>query len=69
MRHGRCAGQVMKSAMILPMLGLAGGCINVRAPDKPIEINLNIRIDANVVYQLKDDTKKLIEDNKELFPE
>jgi hypothetical protein len=54
---------------MLAILGLVSGCINVRAPDKPIEINLNIRIDANVVYQLKDDSKKLIEDNPELFPQ
>jgi hypothetical protein len=54
---------------MLAILGLAGGCINVRAPDKPIEINLNIKIDANVVYQLKDDTKNLIDKNPELFPQ
>ena len=69
MRHMRCTGRLLRRGMILTMLGLAGGCINVRAPDKPIEINLNIRIDANVVYQLKDDTDKLIKDNSELFPE
>ena len=69
MRHRRCAGRLGQSAMMVAMLGLVGGCINVRAPDKPIEINLNIKIDANVVLLLKEDTKKLIEDNKELFPE
>jgi hypothetical protein len=69
MRHRRCAGRTTRRAMMLAILGLASGCINVRAPDKPIEINLNIKIDANVVYQLKDDSKKLIEDNPELFPQ
>ena len=69
MRHRRCAGQAMRRATMLAILGLLGGCINVRAPDKPIEINLNIKIDANVVYQLKDDSKKLIDDNPELFPQ
>ena len=57
------------TASILAILGLTGGCINVRAPDKPIEINLNIKIDANVVVALQKDAKDLIDKNPELFPE
>ncbi len=57
------------TASILAILGLAGGCVSVRAPDKPIEINLNIKIDANVVVALQQDTRDLIDKNPELFPE
>lgn len=57
------------AAISLAILALASGCINVRAPDKPIEINLNIKIDANVVVALQKDAKDLIEKNPELFPE
>ena len=45
----------------------AAGCVQVRAPDKPIEINLNINIQQEVVYRLDGDAKKLIEQNSEIF--
>ncbi len=57
------------TASLLAILSLMSGCINVRAPDKPIEINLNVRIDANVVVSLKKDAQDLIDNNPELFPE
>jgi hypothetical protein len=62
-------GRKIGTASMLAILGLASGCISVRAPDKPIEINLNIKIDANVVVALQKDTKDLIDKNPELFPE
>lgn len=47
-------------------VGLAG-CVQVTAPDKPIEIALNINIRQLVVYQLDSDAKALIEQNTEIF--
>ncbi len=47
---------------------LLGGCVTVKAPDKPIEINLNVNIRQEVVYSLKQDANDLITDNPELFP-
>lgn len=44
-----------------------GGCISVKAPDKPIVIELNIHITAEVVYRLATDAAKTIENNKEIF--
>jgi len=46
-----------------------GGCIQVRAPDKPIEINLNVKIQQEVVVRLQQDAKDLINNNPELFPQ
>ncbi|MCM8729597.1 YnbE family lipoprotein [Hephaestia sp. GCM10023244] len=43
------------------------GCITVNAPDKPIEINLNIKIDQEVVYRLDGEAKSLIQDNPGIF--
>jgi hypothetical protein len=40
---------------------LATGCVQVRAPDKPIEINLNVNIKQEVVITLKGDAQKLIQ--------
>ena len=44
-----------------------GGCISVKAPDKPIVIELNINIKQEVVYRLAGDAAKTIENNKEIF--
>ena len=44
-----------------------GGCVNVSAPDKPIEINLNINVTQQVVYRLDNSAKELIKDNPDIF--
>lgn len=43
------------------------GCVQIAAPDKPIEINLNINIRQEVVYRLDGDAKQLIEKNADIF--
>lgn len=47
---------------------LISGCISVKAPDKPIEINLNVTIKQEVVVRLQKDAADLITSNPELFP-
>jgi hypothetical protein len=65
---------VSPSVMIRTVLPLAlggvmlGGCVSVKAPDKPIEINLNINVRQEVVVSLKQDAQDLITNNPELFP-
>lgn len=44
-----------------------GACVTVNAPDKPIEINLNINITQEVVYRLDGEAKALIEQNRGIF--
>lgn len=46
---------------------LIGGCVQVNAPDRPIEITLNINIRQEVVYRLDSTAKELIEQNVEIF--
>ena len=46
--------------------GLAA-CVSVKAPDKPIVIELNINIRQEVVYRLAEDAGKTIEQNKDIF--
>ncbi|MET0361171.1 MAG: YnbE family lipoprotein [Sphingobium sp.] len=62
----------MKTGHIM-MAGLAasalGGCIQVRAPEKPIEINLNVKVQQEVVVRLQRDAQDLIQNNPELFPQ
>ena len=63
----------MKSAAtaILPamMAALLAGCatVKVEAPDKPIEINLNVNITQEVRIKLEKDVADLLEENPDIF--
>jgi len=63
-RLGKWIGQVL-SAAATPVL--LAGCVQVSAPDKPIEINLNINIRQEVVVSLRDDARQLIQNNPGVF--
>ena len=56
---------VSGAALMLPL----GGCISVSPPDKPIEINLNVTIQQEVLVRLQRDVERLIEENPEAFPQ
>jgi hypothetical protein len=43
-------------------------CISVKAPDKPIEINLNVTIRQEVLVRLQRDVEQLINQNPQTFP-
>ena len=51
----------------LPLIGLMTGCIQVSAPEEPIEINLNINIRQEVVVRLQQDVRELIQENPGVF--
>lgn len=55
--------------IVLAVLGLGAmtGCVEVTAPEKPIEINLNINIRQEVVVRLQDDVRQLIQQNPGVF--
>jgi hypothetical protein len=44
------------------------GCITVRPPDKPIEVNLNVAIKQEVVVRLQQDVQQMISKNPQAFP-
>ena len=46
-----------------------GSCVTVNAPDKPIEINLNVDIRQEVLVRLQEDVQELIRENPEAFPQ
>ena len=64
-------GRWTKGSVVVALcsLGALGGCIQVQAPDKPIEINLNVKVQQEVVVRLQQDAKDLIQNNPELFPQ
>jgi hypothetical protein len=54
--------------VLVPMTFAAlSGCVQVTAPDKPIVINLNIAIRQEVLYRLDAASKKVIDENPEIF--
>ena len=53
------------AAMAVPL----ASCITVKAPDKPIEINLNVDIRQEVLVKLQQDVQQLIQQNPEAFPQ
>ena len=56
----------MLTVVVATSAGL-GGCVNVTAPDKPIVINLNIKVSQEVVYRLDGQAKSLIQAQPGIF--
>lgn len=61
--HGR-----MRAMAAFPILIATAGCVQVSAPERPIEINLNVNVKQEVLVKLQRDAQQLIEENPELFP-
>ena len=58
--------------MLLAAAALAAplaGCISVSPPDKPIEINLNVKIEQEVLVRLQRDVEQIIRQNPQDFPQ
>lgn len=53
------------AAIAIPL----ASCVTVNAPDKPIEINLNVDIRQEVLVRLQQDVQQLIRENPEAFPQ
>jgi YnbE-like lipoprotein len=65
----RRSGRRRATALAMLMSGAValGGCVSVKAPDKPIVIELNINIKQEVVYRLAADAKNTIDENSGIF--
>ena len=52
-----------RAALLLTGIGASvlAGCVQVSAPDRPIEVNLNINIRQEVVVRLQQDARELIQ--------
>ena len=61
-----------KRAALLAAAMLAmplAGCISLAAPEKPIEINLNVKIEQEVLVRLQRDVEQIIQQNPQDFPQ
>ena len=67
MRTDASRWPVIRPVLLCAIL-LLGGCVTVKAPDKPIEINLYIAVKQEVVVSLKKDAEDFIAGNPDLFP-
>ena len=61
------AARYAGAAIVMGLMAALSGCISVKAPDKPIVIELNINIKQEVIYRLAADAGNTIENNPEIF--
>ena len=62
----------MTKRTLILSCGLAAalaGCVNVKTPDKPIEINLNVASRQEVLVRMQRDVDALINQNPQAFPQ
>ena len=62
----------MPTILYAPLTGAlfavaACATVKVQAPDEPIEINLNVKIEQEVRLRMDDEIEDLIENNPEIF--
>ena len=57
---------MIRSGMVVAMLLLSAACtptVKVEAPDKPIEINMNINIKHEILIKVEKQVEELLEDD------
>lgn len=62
--HRKTARLAAGALAVLPLTG----CITVKAPEKPIEVNLNVDIKQEVLVRLQQDVQQMIQKNPQAFP-
>lgn len=65
--HERSAFPPLRLALAAGAAATLGGCVTVKAPDKPIVIELNVNIRQEVIYRLAADAKTTVEENEDIF--
>ncbi len=61
---------VLRGAFLCGGIALLAGCapeVRIRAPDKPIVINLNVKIEQEIRVKVEKDIDDLLLKNKDLF--
>lgn len=69
MSHRRC--ETLRVPIIITVAALSftacAPTVRIIAPEKPIQINLNVRIDQEIRVRLDKDIEDLLADNPDLF--
>ena len=58
---------MIRAGFLITLMMPLAGCIQLRAPNKPIEITLNVNIRQEVVVRLEKDVQDLIKKNPGIF--
>jgi hypothetical protein len=64
----RSFANLAKLAALAAAAAPLNGCITVKAPEKPIEVNLNVDIKQEVLVRLQQDVQQMIQRNPQAFP-
>ena len=67
--HDAKRGSAARWALLLGLGAATAACVRLTAPEKPIEINLNVTIRQEVLVRLQRDVEQLINQNPQAFPQ
>lgn len=65
--HPSMVGLRLTGAFVLAIVLAACATVKVEPPSKPIEINLNVKIEGELRVKLDRDIETLIDDNPDIF--
>jgi len=57
----------LPSLLVIALLGACTPTVQVAAPEKPIEINLNIKIEHEIRIKVDKDLDEIFDEDSELF--
>ncbi|NBC31076.1 MAG: YnbE family lipoprotein [Alphaproteobacteria bacterium] len=66
----RAGGRAARVVLLLMAATLAAACsptVRVQAPDEPIEINLNVRIEQEVRVRIDRELEEAFQENDDIF--
>ena len=66
-RNGRRVMALLASIFVASSMAACTPTVKIEAPDEPIEINLNIKIEQEVRIRLDKEVEDLIGDNPDIF--
>ena len=67
MKRPKMADEMLRLGAASALAATLAGCVQVAAPERAIEINLNINIRQEVVVALREDARELIRQNPGVF--
>jgi len=59
--------RIRLSILTILVLAACAPTVQLKAPEKPIEINLNVNIEHHVKVEIEKDVQKAIDQNKDIF--
>ena len=59
--------KILMASLTLALVSACTPTVKVEAPDKPIEINMNVNIEHRVKVEIDRDVKTAIKNNKDIF--